>query len=172
MGHTLGLVSKERVKETRRIQGNVRKIIEDLAVARVSSDGLQRILGGKSGASSDRGATALELLRRPEIGISDLLEHLPELRKYRMKELTAAETEIKYEGYIERQTRQAEKLEELEKALIPGGFDYDQAEEISFAARAQLKKIGPRTLGQAARISTVTPADLAILSMYLKRTRG
>ena len=106
------------------------------------------------------------------MGIGDLLPYAPELRGYRKEELVVAETEVKYAGYIERQQREAARLEELEKTMIPADFDYDGAEEISFAAREQLKRIVPGTLGQAARISTVTPADLAIMSLYIKKGRA
>lgn len=171
LGHALGLVSDDGLEETRKIQGNVRKIIEGLSMSKVPRDGLEKILGKDIVNTGEGTFNALELLRRPEIAIQDLVEQLPDLRDYSSGELTAAETEIKYEGYIERQMRQAERLEELEKTTIPGGFDYAIVEEISYAAREQLRRILPRTLGQAARISTVTPADLSILSMYLKRSR-
>jgi tRNA uridine 5-carboxymethylaminomethyl modification enzyme len=79
------------------------------------------------------------------------------------------ETEVKYEGYIKRQLKEARKVEELEEIPIPWDFDYDQAKGVSYAAREQLKRIRPRTLGQASRISTVTPSDLAIIAICLKK---
>lgn len=172
LGHFLGLINERKAEKTRNYSRNIRKIVEELSRLKVQGEQVGRLLAEGQGASAERGATALELLRRPEVSMQGLLAYLPGLRGYSTGELAAAETEVKYAGYIERQLRQAERLEGLEKAEIPAAFDYDGVEEISFAAREQLKRIVPRTLGQAARISTVTPADLAILSMHLKKRRA
>ena len=81
------------------------------------------------------------------------------------------EIEIKYEGYIKRQSQEVERFKKLEKKLIPEDFDYDEAPGLLTESRLKLKKIRPRSIGQASRISGVTPADIAILLVYLERPK-
>jgi tRNA uridine 5-carboxymethylaminomethyl modification enzyme len=83
--------------------------------------------------------------------------------------LQQLQTRIKYEGYIQRQVRQVQSLNEQENKLIPESFAYDSISSISNEAREKLKKVRPRSLGQAARISGVSPADIAVLLIHLKR---
>ncbi len=169
LGHSVGLVSDEEMEEAIELGEGVNAIIEELKVRKLAPEAVNQVLGSKGGNPAREPLRAIDLLKRPEVRIKDLAEILPKLRERTPRELFQAETEVKYAGYIDRQLRDAERMEGLENSVIPLEIDYDQMKELSFAAREQLKRIKPRTLGQAARISTVTPADIALLSIYLKR---
>ena len=82
------------------------------------------------------------------------------------------EIRIKYEGYIERQKRQVENFEKMENRRIPDSIDYDDVESLRLEARYRLKTIRPSSVGQAARLSGVSPADIAVLLVYLEKNRG
>ncbi len=139
--------------------------LRELRLAPGNVDAIQQLglVGLKNGASLE------ELLRRPEIQIEDLLFLDPELAEFSLEVRTELETEIKYEGYIRRQREQVENFRRLESLAIPTAFDYDAIGGLSTEVREKLKRVGPRTLGQAGRIPGVTPAAIAILAILLKR---
>jgi tRNA uridine 5-carboxymethylaminomethyl modification enzyme len=114
---------------------------------------------------------AINLLRRPQIGIAELKqmdESLAQgLNKYSQEVLEQAEIHIKYETYIDREQKMAEKIETLEEYKIKTDFDYDRVKALSLEAREKLKRIKPETIGQASRISGVSPSDISVLTIYL-----
>ncbi|MFO1487344.1 MAG: tRNA uridine-5-carboxymethylaminomethyl(34) synthesis enzyme MnmG [Verrucomicrobiota bacterium] len=110
--------------------------------------------------------TLAQLLRRPEVSYNDLPSKRDELSK---EEIEQIEITIKYAGYIDRQQVEVEKLRRLEDKQIPRGFDFWQVPSLRTEARQKLSKIQPATLGQAARISGVSPADISIIMVWLKR---
>lgn len=118
-----------------------------------------------------QGVSAEELLRRPDVQIGDLAFLDAELAGLNQEVLEQVEIETKYAGYIRRQMDQVERFRRSEKVPIPAGFDFDRASGLSTEVREKLKKVQPRTLGQAARIPGVTPAAVAILTVLL-RGRG
>ncbi len=117
--------------------------------------------------------TLAKILRRPEMTFEKLADLRPELRELDVSPEAAeqVEIEIKYEGYIQRQQRAVEKMRELENFLIPDDLDYDRIRDLSREAQNKLKQIRPRSLGQASRISGVTPADVTVLYVYASRKR-
>jgi tRNA uridine 5-carboxymethylaminomethyl modification enzyme len=126
-------------------------------IARLGLEGLQN------------GASLQELLRRPEIGLDDLLfldEALADLSAEVRSEL---ETTVKYEGYIRRQQDQVERTRRMEEQAIPVDFDYAAVGSLSAEVREKLQKVRPLTIGQASRIPGVTPAAIAILAVLLRR---
>ena len=90
-----------------------------------------------------------------------------ELNKFSNEEKEQAEIQIKYESYIDRERNMAEKIGALDSFLIKNDFDYDRVKALSSEAREKLKRLRPETLGQATRISGVSPADISVLSIYL-----
>ena len=106
------------------------------------------------------------LLRRPEVGYTDLPSRDDSLSAEVIEQV---EIEIKYAGYIDRQEVEVEKFKTLESKQIPDTFDYAVVPSLRTEARVKLQKIRPQTLGQASRISGVSPADIAILAVWLKR---
>ncbi len=113
------------------------------------------------------GAKLADLLRRPEITYSDLADCDFERRSLPRRVCETVETEIKYEGYIKRQLSDAEKQKKIETRMLPEDIDYTQIKGLRLEAAAKLQEIRPATLGQAARISGVNPADISVLVIYL-----
>ena len=113
------------------------------------------------------GISLYELLKRPEIKLVDLSKYIDiPTNKEVIEEL---EIEIKYEGYIKKANKEAEKMLSLENKKIPENINYDEIPNIASEAKEKLKEIEPTTLGQASRISGVNPADISILMVYLRR---
>jgi len=127
-------------------------------------------------ASLDQGAlqggiTAYELLRRPQINFHDLIAFFPTLKDWQLDEsvLTQLEVNIKFVGYIEKETKQALAFAKYEDLPIPTSIDFYQLAGMAMEARQKLDKIRPRTIGQASRISGVNPSDVSLLVMQIKR---
>lgn len=119
---------------------------------------------------------SFDLITRPQIKIYDLLNEIPEIKELinkieeREEEIIeSAEINIKYKGYIEREKKLAEKLKRLENIKIDENIDYTKMMSISTEARQKLMKIKPVTIGQASRISGVSPADISVLLIYMGR---
>ncbi len=142
---------RQRLREVRVGPGQ-REVLERLRIDRLNN-----------GASLD------DLLRRPEIGIEDLLFLDEDLAALSADVLSELETAVKYAGYIDRQQEQVERFRRMEGQPIPDGFDYDAVTGLSAEVREKLKNSTPRTLGQAGRIPGVTPAAIAILAVMLRR---
>ena len=115
------------------------------------------------------------LLLRPQIGLSDMIEALSSLEQYRncdkfTKEcLEEAEIQIKYDSYIQKEQELAEKLDRLEFIKLPKDFDYHTIQALSYECREKLNKYKPATLGEASRISGISPADINVLAIFLGR---
>lgn len=124
----------------------------------------------------EQGTRISSLILRPQLGFEQLKEHIPAL-KNRMEKIPnrqeeiieAAEIRIKYQGYIERERLQADKIKRLDSIRINGRFDYSQITSLSFEARQKLNRIQPDTLGQASRIPGVSPSDISVLLVLLGR---
>ena len=109
-----------------------------------------------------------ELATRPETSLSDLLKIVPR-GTYSEEVVQSAEISIRYRGYIDRETKMAEKLHRLERLTIPEGFDFDKVSGLTIECRQKLKKYNPRTIAQASRISGVSPSDISVLLVYFGR---
>ena len=118
------------------------------------------------------GTKMAELLKRTELNyekIAKLDTERPELTKQEQEEV---EIQIKYEGYIKMQEAQVEKFKKLETKLLPENIDYETIKGISLEARQKLNKFKPRSIGQASRISGVSPADISVLLVYLQQSNN
>ena len=129
-----------------------------------------------SGSNELRQSDSLsQLLKRNELNLPDLLEieyfnesAIAAKLKQNKAAARQAEIELKYEGYIQRQIEQAENFAEVEKVIIPEGFDFTKVKSFSAEGREKLIKVRPRSIGQASRISGVSPSDISILTIYMK----
>jgi tRNA uridine 5-carboxymethylaminomethyl modification enzyme len=117
------------------------------------------------------GVAATEYLRRPEVAWADLAEALPAASQVRADVAQRVEIQIKYAGYIARQERQIEQFAQLEMRIIPADMDYSTVVGLRNEARHKLTRFTPRSLGQALRISGITPADVTVLAIHLDRPR-
>ena len=113
-----------------------------------------------------------EWMRRPEVGWSNVAEFCPELSDTQLSDraIRELEIEVQYEGYVRRQEAEIAKLQKVDSVRIPDTFDFAAVTQLRHEAREKLGKISPETLGQASRVSGITPADIAVLVMYLKNS--
>lgn len=175
IGYEVGLVSEEEYQKVEAKRENVRKIIEALQQNFVGP-GNPRVnerLSEKGEQILKDGASLFEVLRRPEITYEDV-EYMTEGTKtfdftsYDEDTKYQVEVQTKYSGYIERSFKMIEKHKSMEEKRIPQDIDYDSLQNIPKEAKEKLKKIKPNNIGQASRISGVSPADIQVLLIYLK----
>ncbi|HML59884.1 MAG TPA: tRNA uridine-5-carboxymethylaminomethyl(34) synthesis enzyme MnmG, partial [Solidesulfovibrio sp.] len=122
------------------------------------------------GAPQDRSVRLDELLRRPQVTLADLCRFWPDLDAVATETAEEAQTRIKYEGYLRRQAELAGRMGRLEAVALPPDMDYQAVAGLSREVVEKLTRIAPATLGQAGRISGVTPAALGCLEIHLKKT--
>lgn len=175
IGYEVGLVSEEEYQKVEQKRENVKKIIEALQQNFVGP-GNPRVnerLHEKGEQILKDGASLFEVLRRPEITYEDI-EYMTEETKvfnftaYDEDTKYQVEVQTKYSGYIERSLKMIEKHKSMEQKRIPEDMDYDSLQNIPKEAKEKLKKIKPNNIGQASRISGVSPADIQVLLIYLK----
>ena len=169
-GRAIGLVSDERWERYRERIGAIERARGRLAAIRLRPGTPVPTRGGEP-LLLDGATDALQLLRRAEV-TSDLLRaSLPELRSLPRAALRQVEIEVKYAGYIERERQQVAKQQRLEALAIPPDFDYERLTALSYEGREKLTRVRPRSVGQAARIPGVTPADVRVLLVALEARR-
>ena len=133
-----------------------------------TSEKVQEVLKAYGSTPLNSGTTLAELIRRPELSydkLADIDENRPDL-PYDVEE--QVNINIKYDGYIRRQMRQVEQFKKLENKKIPDNIDYNQIKSLRIEAKQKLSQIRPASIGQASRISGVSPADVSVLLVYLK----
>jgi tRNA uridine 5-carboxymethylaminomethyl modification enzyme len=171
-GYELGLIDKDTLKDLKERRRQIAQELERVSKTKIKpSAQVKQLLGEKKSAPLEAAVPLAQLLKRPELSYDDL-EKL-EGRVSQLSERVTRQVEIqcKYQGYIQRQEGEVKKFKNLEKINIPPGFDYQDVPGLSNEVRQKLQEIQPTSLGQASRISGMTPAALSILMVYLKRTR-
>ncbi|MCG6918341.1 MAG: tRNA uridine-5-carboxymethylaminomethyl(34) synthesis enzyme MnmG [Deltaproteobacteria bacterium] len=171
-GYELGLIDKDTFKNLQERRRQIAQELERIDRTKIRpSAQVDQILAERKSAPLEAPVPLSQLLKRPELSYGDL-EHL-EGRASQLSELVTRQVEIqcKYEGYLQRQEGEVKKFKNLEKINIPPGFDYQEIPGLSNEIRQNLREIQPTSLGQASRISGMTPAALSILMVYLKRLR-
>ncbi len=173
IGHDVGLISDERYEKFLKKKENIEKEIERLKKLVVKpTKEVNEFLEEKGTSKLTTGTKMAELLKRTEIKYEDLSKldkNMPELTKQEKEEV---EIQIKYEGYIKLQEAQVEKFKKLEEKILPDDLDYEKIKGISLEGRQKLNKFKPHSIGQASRISGVSPADISVLLVYLKQKTG
>jgi tRNA uridine 5-carboxymethylaminomethyl modification enzyme len=173
LGHALGLASEERFEKMNNKKSETAKLVNDLKQKKFSPDAINAGLERLETATITEKISAEKLLKRPQLGIKELAtlsDELAEyLTRYPSEVIEQAEIQIKYESYLEKEQLMVEKLANMEDFKIAPTFDYLSITALSNEGRQKLHKIRPETLGQASRISGVSPADLSILTVYLGR---
>lgn len=171
VGRRLGLVDDSRWARFTRKQAELAAIMDGLRSIRIRPDAATRELVDSLGGRLPQKAVSLkELLRQPELGIGNLAPLWPELLDFGAEALEEAEIQVKYEGYLDRQRELAARSEQQEQAVLPEDMDYARVAGLSREAVEKLDRIQPRTLGQAGRISGITPAAISCLEIHLKKT--
>ena len=169
IGHALGLVSDERMARVRAKYDAVAREIRRLERTGVpGGDGLNALLAERGTAPVDSGSRLIDLLRRPQLGYDDLAPFDPERPDLPQDVREQVAITVKYEGYIQRQQRQVAEFEKLEPRLLPPDMDYSHIQGLRLEAREKLDALRPLNVGQAGRISGVSPADVAALMIWLQ----
>ena len=167
-GHEVGLIDDTRYNNFLKKKENIQALLNDLKVKKITTKEKNIIEKLNTSPLLD-GITLYDLLKRPEINMQ-MLKNLDLIDdSYSEEVLEQVEINIKYEGYIKKALKEADKLKQMEDVKIPEDLDYKMVPNLASEARQKLDKVKPITLGQASRISGVNPSDIAILSVYLKR---
>lgn len=173
LGHQIGLASDQRLDKMLDKKNDTARLINDLKQKKLSPEIFNDGLEGIDTAAIKEKISAEKLLKRPQIGIKELQSMDSELKNYlsqfSREVLEQAEIQIKYDSYIDKEQQMVDKLSNMENYQIPLKFDYLAIPALSNEGKQKLTKIRPETLGQASRISGVSPADLSIITVYLGR---
>ena len=172
IGYSVGLIDKERYDKFLRKKENIEREIERLRKTNVKpTEKVNNFLRKHSSSELNNGIKLVDLLKRTEINYADLSEideNIPNLTRAEAEEV---EIEVKYEGYIKLQMAQVEKFKKLENKILPENIDYLNLQGISLEARQKLDKFKPNSIGQASRISGISPADVSVLLIYLEQLK-
>ena len=173
VGHEIGLVSDERYRRVLSKYAAVDKEVKRLmSTGAAPSPMLNAMLTERGESPARDGARLADLLRRPRVGYADLAPFDPGRPKLPQEVTEQVEIALKYEGYIARQQRQVEEMRKLETRPLPPDLDYMDISVLRLEARQKLQQIRPLSLGQASRISGVSPADVAALMIWLEHRNG
>ena len=172
IGHEIGLISDERYKKFKEKEKNIKNEIERLKKLTVKpGEEANKLLKDNGTSELTTGTKMSELLKRTELNYEKLAiidKERPNLTKQEQEEV---EIQIKYEGYIKMQEAQVEKFKKLEEKILPEDLDYEKIKGISLEGRQKLNKFKPHSIGQASRISGVSPADISVLLVYLQQMK-
>ncbi len=175
-GFEIGLAEKKRIKMLETKEKLTNKIIEFLRETSINPGEINNFLSDNETSEIKQRIKAIAVASRPQVNMKELLENIKggkeiilELKNRELEITESTEIKIKYEGYIQREKTVADKIKRLEKLKIPNDMNYSELLSISTEGRQKLSKIKPVNIGQAGRISGVSPSDINILLMYLGR---
>ncbi len=170
-GFRFGLISEDVYDKMKRKKEDREKIIISLYNKKVKPGEINPILESVNSSKIDNNINIAQILKRPEIRFSHIKKFLEKDADIDILEKIApqAEMEIKYKGYIDRQISQVEKMKKYEDRKIPDDIDYSKIKSLSTESKEKLEKIKPYSIGQASRIPGVTPADISIIIIYMKK---
>ena len=169
-GYNCGLISKEQKEKLDAKISMIEKIENYLKENRISIKTMPEEYRNKYNITLSNGLSLFDFIKRPEVKISDLNEYgIIPFKEVSFEVLEQVEFNIKYEGYIQKEEQEAQKLIKMENKQIPVDIDYDKVKNLASEARQKLKLVKPITMAQASRISGVNPVDISILAIYLKK---
>ncbi len=173
LGYEIGLISKERYNKYLAKQQLKKDEIKRLRTTVISpTEEVNEILVSRETSEITTGIRLIELLKRPQLSYEILKPIDVNRPQLDMNIFEQVEVEIKYEGYIQKQLKQVEQMRKLENKLLPENFDYTEIKGLRLEAQEKLNKIKPRNIGQASRISGVSPADISVLLIWLAQTKN
>ena len=168
IGYEIGLISEERYEHLKEKEKMIAEEIERVKHVNIgTSEKVQKLLEQYGSTSLVSGTTLAELIRRPELSYEALAEIDEERKALPAGVIEQVNINIKYDGYIKRQQRQVEQFKKLENKKIPEEINYDEIQSLRIEAKQKLNAIRPASIGQASRISGVSPADVSVLLVYL-----
>ncbi len=173
MGYELGLITDDRMEKVGHKIKNSDEMVDLFKKESVEPDQVNGLLEELGTSTINQKTKLIQLLSRPQVGISDLRKALDSLDKnlgeYSAEEIEQAEIKVKYESYFEKELEIVEKMKKMEDREINPDFDYQTLVSLSKEAREKLVRIKPRTLGQASRISGVSPSDISVLMVHMTK---
>ncbi len=170
-GYDIGLVTKQRYNVFKKRLKLIDEFRNDLKRV-ISPKNLTEMFTEKGESLPKVGLSIKDILKRSRIFSEDLIKYFPEYKKYPINVLKEIETEVKYEGYLAKQNIQIEQSKKQETTELDVNLDYSKIKGLRMEARQKLNNVKPLTLGQASRISGVSPADIAVLTVYLKTLKN
>jgi tRNA uridine 5-carboxymethylaminomethyl modification enzyme len=173
IGHQLGLISDERLEKVNQKIANADKIVNYLKNTSIGPTAVNHILESQGTPGISQNMKMFQLITRPQISFEDLRKADPIfdelLKSYNLETVEQAEIKVKYESYFEKELEIVDKMKRMEDQIINPEFNYRELVSLSKEAREKLMKIKPRTLGQASRISGVSPSDISVLMVHMSR---
>jgi len=176
LGAKLGLAEVERVDLLRSKRELINRFIDFMKTNSIAPDEINEFLKRSGTSPLKQKVKIIEVARRPQVILVELIEEIAGLKEIYLtcgkradEIMEAAEIEVKYEGYISRERQMADKIKRLEKIKLDEHFDYNRLKSISTEARQKLSRIKPASIGQASRISGVSPSDISVLLIYMGR---
>jgi tRNA uridine 5-carboxymethylaminomethyl modification enzyme len=173
LSNGLGLASDERLNLVNKKVDTVQEIKNTLNIFNIDADSINPFLESIGSSTIVEKQRAAKIILRPNVSLKEMLEVVPNLKEAmgdaNEDSIEQAEIQIKYERYIEKELELVTKMSQMEDLIIPENFDYDKVSAVSKEALQKFKKIKPRTLGQASRISGVNPSDVQILMVFMGR---
>ena len=173
LGHEIGLISDKRYADFLDKQEKIRSEINRVKKTTIyPSSELNDMLESRGTSALQNGVRMSELIRRPQIGYDDLGKFDKDRKELPFEVKEQVDVQIEYEGYIGRQLMEVEHVRKLEEKKLPVGIDYKTIGGLSLEAIEKLNKLQPENIGQAGRISGVSPADVSVLIIWLASGRG
>ena len=173
IGYELGLATEERYQMVQKKKENIESIIKKFNEVSVDPEHINSFFEHVGSTPLSQKQKLAQLVLRPGIGAKEMIDHHDGLKKdfsdFQEVEIEQAEIQMKYAVYIDKEKEMVERMGQMEDLEIPASFDFSKVQAISNEAREKLKKIQPRTLGQASRISGINPSDVQILMVYMGR---
>lgn len=169
LGYKINLANKERMVELDNKRSQIKNNLNFIKNKSIEPDVINTLLNDKETAEITQKVKLDKLILRPQVSIQDFIPYVEELKEIDTEILEQIEILIKYEGYLEKEYQMAEKLKKLENYKLSPDFDYHQIKSLSIESREKLTKMKPENIGQASRISGVSPSDISVLIVYLGR---
>jgi tRNA uridine 5-carboxymethylaminomethyl modification enzyme len=169
LGYQINLAKKERVDDLEIKRNLIKSNLNFIKNKSIEPTAINHLLKEKETAEINQKVKLDKLILRPQLTIQDLIPYVDELKEIDSEILEQIEILIKYEGYLDKEYQMAEKLKKLENYKLSPEFDYHQIKSLSIESREKLSKMKPENIGQASRISGVSPSDISVLIVYLGR---
>ena len=167
--YEIGLISKDRYESVVSKYNAINSLVSYCSSHNLKPEIANPILSSLRSSPISESKKISDLAARPEISVSDLVKFVPRGTCYSKEEIESADITIKYSSYIERERQLADKIKHLEYLKIPHDFDFSKVNSLSIECRQKLEKYKPETIGQASRISGISPSDISVLLLYFGR---
>ncbi|MCK9574395.1 MAG: tRNA uridine-5-carboxymethylaminomethyl(34) synthesis enzyme MnmG [Clostridia bacterium] len=168
IGKNVGLVNEKRYKLFKKMQKNIKNVENLLKKVILPNEELKNLFLSKNSEMPENGLTIENLLKRTDFELNDLIKHISIFKTFELNALKQVSITIKYGGYLKRQLEQIEEFKKQENTVLSFDFNYKAVKGLRIEAMQKLSDIKPLSIGQASRISGVSPADISVLSIYLK----